>query len=232
MYKIRTDSFEGPLHLLLKLIEQEKLDINEVSLSQIADQYLLYIKRIEGKNPEEMADFLVVAAKLILIKSKKLLPNLDLGLDEDEESLEEQLKMYREFVLASENIREIIEKKNFTFSRDRYIIRERVFSPPESLTKERLEKVFYEIISLIKPIIKLPERALKRAISIQEKINYIQKLISQKTSFAFAKILTKTKDKTEKIVSFLALLELTKQRSVVVDQKNIFENIIIKKYES
>lgn len=229
MYQIKTESFEGPLHLLLQLIEQEKLDINKVSLAQVADQYLSYIEKIEKKNPEEMADFLVVAAKLILIKSKSLLPNLDLELEEDEELLEEQLKMYREFVLASENIQKIIEKKNFVFSRNKSLMNEVVFSPPKKLTKEKLTEIFDEIISSIKPIIKLPEQAIKRAISIKEKINYIYGLIRKKTSLEFYKIIEKTKDKTERVVSFLAILELIKNKSIAAQQDKIFENITLKR---
>lgn len=229
MYKIRTESFEGPLHLLLQLIEQEKLDINEVSLAQVADQYLAYIKQIEEKNPEEMADFLIIATKLILIKSKSLLPNLDLGLEEDEALLEEQLKMYREFVLASENIQNIIEQKNFTFSRNKYIVNDAVFSPPVCLTKERLSEIFYEIISSVKPILKLPEKAIKRAISIKEKIDFIQKLIKRRSVLIFNKVINDTKNKTEKVVSFLALLELMKNRLVSASQNKIFDNITLKK---
>ncbi|MEA3272676.1 MAG: segregation/condensation protein A [Patescibacteria group bacterium] len=229
MYKIRTESFEGPLHLLLQLIEQEKLDINEVSLAQVADQYLAYIKQIEEKNPEEMADFLIIATKLILIKSKSLLPNLDLGLEEDEALLEEQLKMYREFVLASENIQNIIEQKNFTFSRNKYIVNDAVFSPPVRLTKERLSEIFYEIISSVKPILKLPEKAIKRAISIKEKIDFIQKLIKRRSVLIFNKVINDTKNKTEKVVSFLALLELMKNRLVSASQNKIFDNITLKK---
>lgn len=229
MYQIKIESFEGPLDLLLKLIEQEKLGINEISLSYVTDEYLKYIKQIEEKNPEEMADFLVIAAKLILIKSKSLLPSLNLELEEDEMALEEQLKMYKEFILASERLNQIIEQKKFSFSREKNILYEKAFCPPEEIDKEKICISFKEIINSIKPILKLPEQALKRAISIQDKIDHIQKLIKQKTRFVFNKILNDTKDKTERVVSFLALLELTKNKLISVNQQKLFDDITIKK---
>lgn len=231
MYKIRIESFEGPLHLLLQLIEQEKFDISKISLAKVTDQYLGYLDKVKKKNPEEMADFLVVATKLILIKSKSLLPNLTFNLEEDESNLEAQLKMYKEFLTAAENIKKIIEKNNFGFSRNKLHHCKNIFSPPKNLKKEKLSKIFYEIILSIKPILKLPEQAIKKAISIQEKIDYIHNLIKQKNSFIFNMILKKNYNKPEIIVSFLALLELTKQKFVIASQERIFDDIRVGRFK-
>src|SRR3989338_2288737 len=99
MHAIKLEQFEGPLELLLQLIQDQKLDITQVSLANVADQYLEYIHAQPKWDPDELADFLVVAAKLLLIKSKVLLPNLDLGDDEgDALALEQQLKMLNQYL--------------------------------------------------------------------------------------------------------------------------------------
>jgi len=99
MRDVSVEQFSGPFGLLLSLIESEKMDITEISLAKIADEYVTYIRGAQDIDPEELADFLVVAAKLLFIKSKALLPYLYSG-EEDEEidDLERQLKMYKEFI--------------------------------------------------------------------------------------------------------------------------------------
>ena len=102
-YTIKIQKFEGPLDLLLQLIEQEELDITEISLAHITEQYLEYLATIEELYPDELADFLVVATKLLLIKSHMLLPELTLE-DEDEESLTRQLQLYKKYVEAARRL--------------------------------------------------------------------------------------------------------------------------------
>src|SRR3989339_2104859 len=107
----KIDKFEGPLGLLLQLIESQELDITEISLAKIADQYIEYIRGDKGIGPEELADFLVVAAKLLLIKSRALLPFLKGEAEEEIEEFEQQLRMYKEFLAAAKKIEAIIGKK-------------------------------------------------------------------------------------------------------------------------
>lgn len=242
----KIEKFEGPLDLLLQLIEQEELDITEVNIAHVADQFLQYLKVVEVKNPDEIADFLIVAAKLIFIKSKSILPGLEDEFEEEGETLEQQLKMYREFVEASRAIDGILRKKNFSFGRpclpagmqkitaclSGRQAQEGVFFPPKFLTAEKMAKIFNDIISFVKPALKLPEQAIKKVISIQEKINHIQKIIREKGNVIFSKVLKDAKDKTEKIVSFLALLELVKQKYVSVGQDKIFDDIEVGKIKS
>ena len=105
MHPIKLEQFEGPLELLLELIQDQKLDITQVSLAAVADQYLEYIHAQPKWDPDELADFLVVAAKLLLIKSKVLLPNLDLGEEgEDALALERQLKLLKQYLEASQKV--------------------------------------------------------------------------------------------------------------------------------
>lgn len=228
MYRFKLEKFEGPLGLLLELIEKEKLEIIEISLAKVTEDFLLYVR--SGQAPEEeLADFLVVAARLLLLKSRSLLPNLEV--EEDGLGLEEQLRMYKEFVEAAKKIEALIKKRKFAYFRETSLIKagELGFCPPKGLKVSRLQQVFVEILARIEPIVNLPKVALEKVISIKEKIQHIQDLLDRFQSIGFTKLLNNVQTRTEIIVSFLALLELVKQRSVSVVQTEVFEEIVIKR---
>jgi segregation and condensation protein A len=227
----KLEQFEGPLGLLLSLIEKEEMDITHVSLARVADQYIDFIKSQENIDPDEMADFLVVAAKLLLIKSKALLPFLYPEEEQEIEEFQEQLRMYKEFLEASKKIEKMIGRKKFMFAREfnRQAILQNIklFSPPRNMTKEMVEMVFNDILGRLITPEKLEEEKLERKISIEEKILHIQQSLVQRIKTSFSSLLNGTKSKTEIIVSFLAMLELVKQREIVAEQDELFEEILI-----
>jgi len=228
IYQIKLEEFEGPLDLLLHLIEKEEMSITEVSLAQVADQFMIYINTSENLKPTEIADFLVVASKLLLIKSKILLPTIKFE-DEDEIDLERQLKIYKEYYEASKNIESMLKQKNFTFNREKpLIVLNKKFSPPLKLKLKDLGLVFKEILLKLEPIVNLPKDVIRKTISINEKIQQIKKYILEKVSFNF-KTLLMNGNKTEVVVSFLAKLELVKQRTITVRQTSLFNDIEIEK---
>jgi len=231
-YKIKIEKFEGPLDLLLQLIEKEKLDITEVSLSKVTEQYLESIKNIEEYQPEDLADFLVVATKLLLLKSKTLLPYL-YPEEEDEGNLAEQLKIYKEFLDATKEIEKILKNKKFIYPKQQIKLTdvEVKYSPPEKLKTQDLKKTFIDVIKKLEPIVRLPKAALTRAVSLREKIADIQEAIFRKTKLTYHELLVGADDRTEVIVTFLALLELTKQKIIRVEQGGNFEDINIKNYK-
>jgi len=234
MLQIKLDKFEGPLGLLLQIVEKEEMDIAEVSLAKIADQYVEYIKKLDKINPGEMADFLVVAAKLLLIKSKALLPYLQPEEEEEIQELEDQLRMYKEFLEATKKIESLVGKKRFMFAREfsrkAILANAGVFFPPQKLKKENLKLVFKEIISRIRPVEeKLEEEELEHKVNIEDKILTIQKMLIERIKVSFDKVLGNAKSKTEIIVSFLAMLELIKQRDIAVKQDGLFKEIVINK---
>lgn len=230
---IKIDKFEGPLGLLLELIEKAELDITEISLAKIADQYVNYIKNCPEMKPEETADFLVVAAKLLLIKSRALLPFLAGEAEEEIREFEDQLKIYREFLQAAKKIEAIIAKKRFCFAREfnrRAILQSaRLFSPPKNLTAGELAAIFKEIIKNIKPAEKLEEKNLEPTVGIDDIISAIRQTLLDKLKISFNHILAAAQNKTEMIVSFLALLELIKQKDVCVAQVEMFGEIEVSK---
>ena len=227
--KIQIEKLEGPLDLLLQLIEQEELSISEVSLTKIADQYIEYLEHVAELDPEDLADFLVVAARLLLMKSRELLPGLAAPEDEGP-SLEFQLKMYKMFWEAAQRLDSRLKKGNFIFFRDKLpaSIAPR-FSPPPGLTAGRLRDSMLDVLQRITPIIKYPEERMKRTISIQDKIAHIKDIVGREVSVRFHELMKGAKSKTEVVVNFLALLELIKSRHVFVEQSEAFGDIVIKK---
>jgi segregation and condensation protein A len=225
----KIEKFEGPLDLLLQLIEAEELSISEISLSKIADQYIQSLKEVAVNDPDDLADFLVVAAKLLLIKSRELLPGAPL-VEDGGPSLEAQLKMYKIFWEASQKLEARIKKKRWLFFRDKLpaAITPR-FSPPPSLTAAKLHDSFLDVLNKITPVIKYPEERMKRVVSIQEKINSIRSMMEKEATIRFHDVLKGSKDKTEVVVNFLALLELVRSRIVSVEQNKEFGEIVINK---
>ncbi|MAF14343.1 MAG: hypothetical protein CMI53_05660 [Parcubacteria group bacterium] len=237
MHKVKVEQFEGPLDLLLQLIEQQKLEITQVSLAQVTEQYIQILNQSakQSINTSELADFLVVAARLLLIKSRALLPFLDWGDDDAdaEEDLTRQLKIYKQYLDASKVIQGLITQKRFTFSRTKLLTQQEVeFSPSPELTKSKLAKAFNQVIKALDPLANLPTEIVQKTINIQEKIKQIREKILRQASTNFTEVLNQAKDKTEIIVSFLALLELIKQKTIAVQQNNIFEDIKIERLKS
>lgn len=225
--QFKIEKFEGPLDLLLQLIEQEELPISEVSLAAVTNQYLEHLTHA-AVPPDELADFLLVASKLLLLKSKTLLPDLEIA--DEGPSLADQLRMYKEYVEASKEILTMIKKKRFAFTREAPP-RPEGFFPPKTITAAKLEQVMDGILQSLAPIIAIPKAAVSRALSIKDKITAIQELLTRELQSQFSKVVKNAKNKTEVIVSFLALLELVKQRLVDVEQGELFTDIAIRQMQ-
>lgn len=229
MLHLQLEKFEGPLSLLLKLIEDEKLDITQVSLAKVADEYINYIKASE-LNPEETADFLVVAAKLLLIKSKALLPYLQPEEENEIEEFTEQLKMYQEYLAATKDIQAMLGEKRFMFMRpfNRKALNSTVklFAPPKEYSADTAENIIVEIIERLKPLEQtLVEKIIETKVTIEEKISAITEGLIRRAKVAFSEILKVSTDKTEVVVAFLAMLELVRMQQITADQSELFGEI-------
>ena len=229
MHKISLEQFEGPLDLLLQLIERQQLQITEISLAKITDQYLDYIDNSESIAKEEVADFLLIASKLIYLKSKYLLPNLELETDEEAENLEKQLKIYRQYYEASKDIQSLWNRKQHAYIRSfaYKFAKPRGFTPPPNANKDMMAEIFQIILNKIQRVVNLPKIIMAKAISIGEKIQHIKDMIKSSSKLTFSNLLKKKKNKTEAIVCFLAILELVKQREIEVSQDSLFAEVNI-----
>ncbi|MGE5297613.1 MAG: segregation and condensation protein A [Acidobacteriaceae bacterium] len=231
--KVKIDQFEGPLDLLLSLIEEQQLDITTVSLAKVTEQFLDHVKSLQQKNPLGLADFLVIAAKLLLIKSKALLPNLELGIEEEESAfdLTQQLLTYKKFKEAARYLRRLDSRRRQSWGHEVDFESRITFVPDPDLTAAALAGCLQKVAVELKEIVRLPQQVMAEVVSITDKIDHIQKLISEKVETSLSSLIREAKNKTEVIVTFLALLELIKQRILSVEQDKIFSDITIKKIQ-
>jgi len=227
-YKIKTEKFSGPLDLLLQLIEQQKLEVTEISLSQVTDEFINHLEGMQEYDPEELSDFLVVAGRLLFLKSKALLPYLET--DDEEDDLESQLKMYKEFLEAAKKIEEMLLSDKFSFSRTKPPIKTDVeFSPPPGLKVSEMKSVFMVVLKRLDPLVKLPRIAVQKTVSLQQKIFELKNFINKQKKIGFNSLVQSVENRTEVIVHFLAILELVKQQHLTVKQSKSFDDILIEK---
>lgn len=227
-FQVTLEKFSGPLQLLLDLIEREELPINEVALAKVTDDYLEHI-RMTDVPTEELADFLVVATKLLLIKSRSILPDLTIEEEDDPSKLSAQLKMYQEFVKASAFLDEGFRSARVAFARTKTSLPPAPkFSPPKAFVLADLPQVFSSILKKLEPFFALKEASMRRVVSVQEKIRQLQDVIRERAQLTFSDMLGKDKRRVDVVVSFLALLELVKLHVVHVAQHTHFGDITIK----
>lgn len=228
MPSVTLDKFEGPLDLLLKLIEEEQMTITDISVSEVTDQFFTYLNKLEEKNPEELADFLVVASKLVYIKSKHILPYLYPD-EADGPSLTDQLKLYKRYADASIQVENLWKKNEVAYGRVEPPTPVEGFLMPLNAGTENLRNSFLSLLKRLKPVAVLPEVSIDRTISIKEKIASIAAVLLRLKKIEFTDIINNAENRTEVIVTFLAVLELVKQEQVTVEQKNSFGNFVLQK---
>lgn len=230
MYQINTEKFSGPLDLLLTLIEKEELPISEVSLAQVTGDYLKFIN--ENDVPaDELADFLTVAARLLLIKSNSILPAPEQEVN-DQSNLAAQLRLYRAFVEVAGKLENMYANSAMLFDRPYVPLPvEPGFRPPENITTNVLAEAFRGLIKRLEPFFALRQASLERVVSVEERIRDIHEAIMKRAKFVFSDVVGLAKNRAEVVVSFLALLELVKQRIVKVQQSQVFEEIFLTRNE-
>jgi len=221
---LQLEQFSGPLDLLLSLISENQLDISQISISQVTEHYLDYLSRLDESKAEELADFLVVASKLLLMKARRLMPQFALSEDEGP-SLEDQLRLYKLFVEASRKINTFWESKEKASFRVEPARKAEGFVWPNNVDQKALKVSFLHLLSRLKPPKDLPQTYIDKAISMKEKIDTIRHLLKNRKKAYFFDVLDEANNKTEIIVSFLAILELVKQRSIFLTQDSTFGDI-------
>lgn len=231
MEKVKLAQFEGPLDLLLNLIEERQLDITQLALAEVTEQFLQYIKQLTQIDPTTLADFLAIAAKLLVIKSKAILPTLEIENEEEDAGvdLESKLLLYKQFKEIAKYLKSLDGKRNQSWTRS-IAFEERInFFPDPNVTTTELHNAILAILQGLKELDNLPKAKVKEAISIQEKIDHLRDSLSQQMETKLSDLLKGAKNKSEMIVTFLALLELIKQKIFVADQETLFAEVVIKK---
>ncbi len=233
-YHFRLDHFEGPLDLLLSLIEREKLDITTVSLAQIADQYLEYLSTEKNVTLENLAAFLSVASRLLLIKSRALLPVLTFTEEEEEavDDLEWRLRQYKLFRDAAITLGELFGSRNESFMRESFLGSQVVFYPPKDFSVDDLVRHFRSLLGDIPVYEDIPEKVVEQVASLEERIIHLQEHLTERIETSFAEFSVAAKNKTDVIISFLALLELIKQCFLIAEQDDLSQGIRLRKIEN
>jgi len=238
LYKL--DSFEGPLDLLLHLIDKAEIDIHEVSISEITIQYMDYLHAMKELELEVTSEFLVMAATLLAIKSKQLLPKPpvfeedyedwpDDGLDPRDELIQ-KLVEYRKFKQIAEQLREKEFERSLVYSRE-----------PEDMTPFLKEEIVNPVEGLhLSDLINAFQKALRRAsrrnvvatihrdeISVKDRIRDIIEVLKQFETVRFSRLIRENMDRHEIVVTFLAILELMKMKHIRCFQHQLFDDIVI-----
>lgn len=239
---VKLEAFEGPLDLLLHLIEKNKIDIYDIPIVEITEQYLDYIKQMETDDMNVMSEFLVMAATLIDIKCRMLLPK-----EVDEEGVEEDPR--------AELVQKLLEYKMYKYMslelRDRQVDAARnlyreqnlppevaLYKPPldyeqliGDMTLTRLHEIFKTILrrqeDKIDPIRSRYGNIEKEEIDMDAKMLYVEAYAKEHGQFSFRRLLEKQSSKMEIIVTFLIILELMKTSKITIVQENIFDDILI-----
>ena len=229
-YTVRLPDFEGPLDLLLHLIEREELDITRLSLAQVTDQYMQYLNSMQRVDAEQIAEFLVVAAKLLLIKSRLLLPQEPVPgkeLSEDiGDELTRQLLEYRRYKQVALALKEWEGKGLRAYAR--------IAPRPKVEPKLDLSNVALDDLAALVEVALAAQRAAPvgdivapLVVRVSDKMEEIQQRLARGERVSFRAWLGLAARRIEIIVSFLAVLELMKQRKVVVRQAEPFGDILI-----
>lgn len=233
MLAVKTPVFEGPLDLLLHLIEREDLDITSVSLIQVTDQYIAALRSGERIDLRALAEFVAVGAKLLLLKSRALLPRTADQMAADALEMEElavdltaQLEEYRVYKNAASYLKQLEESGHRSFVR--------VAPPPvdwlptglERVTMKRLLKALARAIERI-PATPPPERLQRTMINIAERRRMIIDSVRGRGRVSFARLISDCRTRLEAIVTFIAILDLLKTEDLVAEQDDAFGEIVL-----
>ncbi len=229
-YQVNTPVYEGPLDLLLQLIERAELDITRLAIAQVTDQYLGYLRNMQYRSPEEVSAFLVIAARLLQIKSEALLPRppvREAGEEDPGEALARQLIAYKRYRQIAELLAQREASGLRTYLRLAPAPRAEGMVDLSGISVIDLAQAAQEIFYLASQQKALSSVVIAPRVTIREKIYRIAALLQRKSRVTFANLLTDRRSRLDIVVTFLALLELVKRRLVVVNQETLFGDIAL-----
>lgn len=236
-YNFCINDFEGPLDLLLHLIKESKMDIYEVNISEIINQYVEYIHHLENKNIDIASEYLVMASELIHLKSRMLINKKDEETEdsefniESEEDLRNKLIEYEKYKNITKELKELEEKRSEVFTRLPNNLKEYMDEPvltPGEVTIEDLVNailLFQERQKLAKP---LNTRITRKEISVEDRTRDIRKILELKNKVNFIDLFEEA-TKEYVIVTFLSILEMSKNNEIEITQEDNFSPIMIEK---
>jgi segregation and condensation protein A len=231
-YKIQLEVYEGPLDLLLELIQQAQLDITKVSLAQVTDQYLSYLQQLPEHHLEDLSSFLIIAARLLQIKSEALLPRppiRELGEEDPGDALARQLIAYKKYKQVAVLLSERHEANLRSYQR---IASAPIHDQPvqiEGVDLNSLRQAFLDALAAAPTESKVVHPIDVPKIKIRDRITAILTALKEASRITFQQLFARATSRMEVVVSFLALLELIKQRQIEVRQEHLFGEIEIER---
>lgn len=235
-YNIHLQVYDGPLDLLYDMISKQKIDIKDISITEITKQYLSYLEMLDKMDLEITSEFITMASKLLQIKSRYLLYKQKDNNEEEDPRLElmEKLEEYKKYKLAAEDLKSNVTDLSEVFYRkkEEIIIDEKI--DLEDISLEAIKMILPRILNIkkaeeIEPNDDKLNKIVKgRIVSVEEKIVYIRSIIKDKDDVRFSNIIENC-DKDEVIATFLSILELIKAKEIIVEQDIFFDDILIKK---
>jgi len=227
-FLVKTDTYEGPFEVLLDLIEARKLLVNEVSLAQITEDFIQHVRAQKLFPVEQTANFIHIAATLLLIKSKSLVPDLALTDEESEDvdDLKRRLAAYEKVREASRELARIYGQHVMLPAGEKSS-REAMFCPARDLSTGALAEALARVLQAREVVEELPEARVKPLVTIEEMMDRLATRVQSALKLSFKEFAGDAKEKVEIIVSFLALLELMKQGTVGAEQHDTYGDIHI-----
>ena len=239
IYSVKLEGFEGPLDLLLHLIQKEEMDIHDIQIAQITDRYLEYVNLMEQLDLDVASEFLVMAATLLHIKSQSILPQLRPN-DElpigDEEQLVKQLLAYKRFKEAAQVLDVYAERQTFVYSRS-----PKLHADLDGSRAYEIRATLFDLLSAFKHVNDRAaevenheesyETVEEETITVEDKIAFIERHLEIADQLLFEELFPLSASKTDWIVTFLAILELIRIGKIATVQTGHFESIYIVKQE-
>ncbi len=235
-YAIKLENFEGPLDLLCHLIDKNKMDIYDIKLSEITDQYIAYISQMEEMNLEVTSEFLIMASTLLYIKSKNLLPT---EVEDERELTEEELLQriieYKKYKEISKKIREFYEQNSKRY----FKLQENIELPKQKLEREYKKETIIELYTKIVENNKnrlnqnaknIEKIAITDTYTVGNKVKEMFRELLRKPKFIFNKLYKVSEsNKNEVVTAFTGLLELSRRSKVITSQEELFGDIVVEK---
>ncbi len=225
-FAIKTETFEGPMELLIELVEKRKLLINDISLAQVTDEYMQTVSTMQELSLPNTSQFISLAATLLLIKSKSLLPVLDLTSEEEAsiDDLEYRLKQYQLYRDAGLEIQSRFGHTNM-YEPEYTPPREPFFVPDQYCATSELQAAMYRVLSSLPKSEPKPAARVRPTVSLEDMMDRLQKRIENQLKTKFSEIRATETEHKNVIVSFLAILELFKQGNIIITQAGRFDDI-------
>ena len=218
-FTVEQGEFSGPLALLLELIDVRELEITKVSLARVADGYVRYLEEHDVPSTE-LADFLLVASRLIYLKSRELMPYL--RIDEEDAAaakLEDQLRLHQEFIAVAAKLEErylVQAMYRRPYVKPRQAAPE--FLPAKNVSPAVLFEAFQSVLKRLEPFFSLQETSMERVKTVEERMDELKTALATRANIRFRDVIANAGSKVEIVVSFLALLELLRRKHIVATQ--------------